>query len=90
MKMDCRARLGLHQQMIGAGVGEDVKVALRLDDHQMNVERLGRRAANGLQHNRPDRDVPNETAVHHVDMDPIGTGGIDSAYFFAQPREVGR
>src|SRR5215468_4863898 len=45
MQMDCRARLGLHQQMIGAGIGEGGEIALRLDYHQMNVERLCRRAA---------------------------------------------
>ena len=83
MQMDCRARLGLHQQMIGAGVGEGGEIVLRLDDHQMNVEGLRRRATDRLQHDRPDGDVRNETAVHHVDMDPVGAGSVDGADLFA-------
>jgi hypothetical protein len=76
--------------MIRTRVGEGAKVAFRLDDHQMNVERLGGRAANGLQHGWPDADIRHKAAIHHVDMDPIGTGGINGANFFAQPREVCR
>ena len=48
MQVDRRARLGLHQEMVGAGLGESRKIAFRLDDHQVNVERLCRRTANGL------------------------------------------
>ena len=40
--MDGRGRLGLDEQMIGAGPSEVVELALRLDDHQMDVERLAR------------------------------------------------
>ena len=90
MQMDCRARLGLHQQMIGAGAGEGSEIALRLDNHQMNVERLCRRAADRLEHDRSDGDVGNETAVHYVDMDPVRAGSIDGADFFTQSSKIGR
>ena len=90
MQMDCRARLGLHQQMIGAGAGKGGEIALRLDYHQMNVERLCRRAADRLEYNRSDRDVGNETTVHHVHMDPVGASSIDGADFFTQSSEIGR
>ena len=90
MQMDRRAGLGLHQQMIGAGLGKSGEIALRLDDHQMNVEGLCRRAADRLQHDRPDGDVRNETAVHHIDMDPVGAGSVDGADLLAQAREIGR
>jgi hypothetical protein len=90
MQMDCRARLGLHQQMIGAGAGEGGEIALRFDYHQMNVEWLCRRAADRLEHDRSDGDVGNETAVHYVDMDPVRAGSIDSADFFPQSGEIGR
>ncbi len=90
MQVDRGAGLGLDQQVIGAGFGEGRDIALGLDDHQMDVERLCRRAANRLEHDRADRDVGNEAAVHHVDMDPIGAGGVDGAHLLAQTREVGR
>ena len=28
-------------------------------------------------------------AVHHIDMDPVGTGGVDRADFLAKTREIG-
>ena len=34
-----RARLDLHEEPIGTGLGEGVEVALRFDDHEMHVER---------------------------------------------------
>ena len=90
VQVDGGAGLGLDQQVIGAGVGEGSEIALGLDDHEMDVERLCRRAANGLEHDRADGDVGNETAVHHVDMDPVGPGRVDGAHLLAQAREVGR
>ena len=28
-------------------------------------------------------------AIHHIDMDPVGAGGVDRADLLAQPREIG-
>jgi hypothetical protein len=28
--------------------------------------------------------------VHHVEVNPVGAGGDDIHYFFAQPGEIGR
>ena len=63
--------------------GEGGEIVLRLDDHQMNVEGLRRRATDRLQHDRPDGDIRNETAVHHVDMNPVVAGCVDGTNFFA-------
>src|SRR5215813_4307042 len=68
MQMDSRARLGLHQEMIGAGVSEGGEIALRLDDHQMNVEGLCGRAADRLQDDRADGDVRNETVLIALEL----------------------
>ena len=68
--------------MIGAGVSEGGEIALRLDDHQMNVEGLSRRAADRLQDDRADGDVRNKTAVHHINMDPVRAGGVNGTNFF--------
>ena len=46
--------------------------------------------ADRLQHDRSDGDVGNETAIHHVDMDPVGAGGVDGANLFTQARKIGR
>ena len=42
MEMDGRRRLGLNQEVIGAGRGESLEMALGLDDHQVHVERVPR------------------------------------------------
>jgi hypothetical protein len=63
--------------MVGTGLGKGGEVAFRLDDHQMSVERLCRRTANGLQHDRANGDVGHEAAAHHIDMNSIGAGRID-------------
>ena len=88
MQMHRGAWLGLDQQMVGACLGEGRKIAFRLDDHQMHVERLCCRAADGLQHERTDGDVGHEAAVHHIDVDPVGAGRVDGADLLAQSREI--
>ena len=88
--MDRRGRLGLDEQMIGAGLGEVREIALRLDDHQMHIERLLRGASHRLDNHRSDRDVRHEAAVHHVDMDPVGSRRIDGANLLGEPPEIRR
>ena len=38
----------------------------------------------------PDGDVRHEAAVHHVDVDPVGAGGLDGAHLFREAAEIGR
>jgi hypothetical protein len=47
-----------------------------------NVEGLCGRAADRLQDDRADGDVRNETAIHHINMDPVRAGGVDGTNFF--------
>jgi hypothetical protein len=90
VQVERRSRPGLDQQMVGAGLGEGGEVALRLDDHQMHVERLGRRSADGPQDDRAECDVGDEAPVHDIDVDPVGTRGIYGTNLLAEAREVGR
>ena len=82
--------LAMHQQMIGAGLGEIVEVTLGLDDHQMDVDRLCRRLAHRGDNDRADRDVGDKPPIHHVDMDPVGAGPVDRPHLVAEPAEIGR
>jgi hypothetical protein len=68
--------------------GEDAKVALRLDDHEMDVEWPCRRPSDRFQHDWPNGDVGHVSTVHHIDMNPISTGSIHRPYFIAEMREV--
>ena len=84
-----RTRLGMHQQMIGAGVPERLEVRIGRGDHQMDVDGNGDVRTQRLHHHGADRDVGNEMAVHDVDVQPVGAGGLDRLGLFAQAREVG-
>jgi len=48
----------------------------RLYDHEMHVERQRRGAPRRADHDGAERDVRDEATVHHVDVDPIGAGGL--------------
>ena len=75
--------------MVGAGAREGLEVALRLDDHQMDVERLGGRLANRRDDQGAEADVGDEAAVHDVDVDPVGAGRVDGTHLFGEATDVG-
>ena len=89
VQVDRRRRLCMDQDVVGAGPHEVVEVALGLDDHEVHVQRLGGGAAHCLDHHRPDANVGNEAAVHDVDVNPVGTRGVDRANLLGQAAEVG-
>ena len=74
MEVHCRRWLRLNEQMIGAGFGKIAEIALWFDDHQVHIERLGRRTAHRVHDRRAEGDVRHEPAIHDVDMNPIGAG----------------
>src|SRR6185369_17372420 len=59
------------------------------DDHEMHVQRLGRRAPNRLDDDRSEAEVGHEATVHDVNVDPVRSGGIDRADFVAEASEIG-
>ena len=74
-----RAALGVDGQDVGAGLAEGLQVGIDRRDHQVDVERQVRVRPQRLHHVRADGDVGHEMAVHHVDMHPVGAGGLDGA-----------
>jgi len=56
----------------------------------VDVERLCAVRSQRFHYAGPDREVGYEVPVHHVDMDPVGPGFVDCAYFLAEPGEVSR
>ena len=80
VQVDRRAWLRLSEEVVGAGPNEVLKVALGLDDHEMDVEGLNSGASDCLDHDRAERDVRHEAAIHHVDVNPIGASGINRAH----------
>lgn len=90
VKMIRRAWLGLDEEMISTRFGEVGKIALRLDDHQVNIDRLVRAAPYRFDDYRPDRDVRHEATIHHINMDPIRTRRIDGVNLLVETSKVRR
>ena len=87
--MQVRARLGMDGDQVGAGARERLEVRLVRRDHQMHVERLGRQRPQRTHHFRTEAEIGHEVAVHDVQMDPVGAGGVERAHLLAEAREVG-
>jgi hypothetical protein len=90
VEMDRRGRLCLDEKVIGPCLGEGHEMAIRLDDHQVHIERFLRGASHCLDNHWSDRHVRREAAVHHVDMDPVGSRRIDSANLLGKTPEIRR
>ena len=85
-----RACLGMHRDVIAAGLGEGLEVGIAGRNHQMRVEDLFGVRAHRLDDVGAVGDVGNEMPVHHVEMDPVGAGRIDGAHLFAQFGKIRR
>ena len=77
-------------EMIGAGLSEVGEIALRLDDHQVHIERLPRATSHRFDYHRPDRDIRHKATVHYVDMDPVRSRRIDGANLLGETPEIRR
>ena len=88
--MRMRPRLGMDRDDVSARGRELRHESIDRGDHEMHVERKRRAGSQGLYDHRADREVGDEMAVHHVDMNPIGAGRGHGAHLLAQPREIGR
>ena len=87
--MDMRAGFDMHGDDVGARLGEGFEIGIARRDHQMHVERLLGVGPDRFDDIRADRNVGHEMAVHDVDMDPVGAGGIDRADLLAELGEIG-
>jgi hypothetical protein len=82
-----RARLDVDPDQVRARRRVRGDPALGVLDHQVDVERQRRRAPHRLDHDRPDRQVRHEVAVHHVDVDVVRRA--DGGDLLGEPPEVG-
>jgi hypothetical protein len=88
--MQMRTGLGMHRDVIAARLGESFEIGIARRNHQMGVEDLPGVRAHRLDDVGAIGNVRNEMPVHHVEMDPVGAGGIDGADFFAEFGEIRR
>ena len=57
-------------------------------DHQVNVQLEARDFANGSDHRRPDGQIRDKVAVHHVQMQHGGAAPLDLGDLLAQAGEI--
>ena len=84
------AGLGVDGDDVGAGGDEGLEEGVGGRDHQVDVERGPRAGAERRDHVGAEGDVGDEMAVHHVDLHPVGAGGLDRGHLLAEAGEVGR
>ena len=75
--MQMRQHFDVHRHHRGARLHERVDVAIRVRDHQVDVERHLGDPLERLHDRRADRDVRHEMAVHDVDVNQIGAAALD-------------
>ena len=85
-----RCDRGLHvdAQPIRPRVHEILDVALRVVDHQVDVQGQGGGLTDGPDHCGADGDVGDEVAVHDVHVDPVHPGGLRQMHLFRQAAEI--
>ena len=77
MQVGGRALLGVDRDDIRASLGKVRNALLRLDNHQMAIQRLVGDGAERVHNQRSNRDVRDKATVHHVDVHPVAPGLVD-------------
>ncbi len=74
----------VHDQAVCTGVYKSRQVPLRLDDHQVYVQRHAHQRAQRPHHARPKGDVGHKAPVHHVYLNGVNASGFGLAGLLAQ------
>ncbi len=82
------AGLHMHGQQIRAGGDKGPHIALRRIHHQMHIQRQAGGLAHSLDDLRAKADVGHKAAIHHIQMDIIGTPGLGLADLLCQIAKI--
>ena len=62
----------MHGDERRTGCEKIVQIPVGVGDHEVDVKGHGRCPAKGFHHRRPDGEIGDKMAVHHVHMDKVG------------------
>ena len=79
--MDCKD--------VGSRFAKSLQIAIRLFDHEVDVQRLFGHAFHGGHNGHTKGNVGYEAAVHHIHVKPIGHAAIDHVKILLQAGEIG-
>ena len=74
----------------GSGVDELFDEEIRIENHQMRLQRQARYFPQRADDGRAHREIGHEMSIHHVDVDPRRPGTLCLGHLFAQTGEIGR
>jgi hypothetical protein len=78
----------VNQKRIGTSFGKLFQVKVRVRNHQVGFQCQPSNWPEGLDDHRANRNVGHEMAIHHVDMNPIGTGLLRVRHLLAQTGKI--
>ena len=64
-------------------------VAIRINNHQVNIQRLGCVFVHRFHHRHTKRDIGNKHAIHHIHMKPIGMRTVNHFNIALKVGEIG-
>jgi hypothetical protein len=64
----------MYRDDVSTSLGERLDVTLRLDDHQVHIERKLGDATQGFHDQRTDGQVRDKSPIHDINVDPICAG----------------
>ena len=79
----------MENDRVGPGRDKAIDEFPRVFDHQMHFERLRRDRTEPLADDRTHAQIGHEMAIHHVDMNAVGSGLGRLANEFTQSGKVG-
>ena len=74
----------VNRDHVGSCVAESTQVAARLFHHQMDIQRQVRAAARRFDNRHAEREVGYEVAIHHIQVQQLGTRLFELADFAGQ------
>ena len=77
-------------ERIGAGLGKGVDEQIGIVNHQVDFQRQTGHGPQRFDDRHSHGQVGNEVAVHHVDVDAIGSGRFGLGHLRAQSGKIGR
>ena len=86
--MKMRTGFNVDGEIVGSCFGKLRDEGIGIGDHQMNVKRQFRDFFQAFNDGWPDGQIRHEMAVHHIDMQEIGTRSLHCGDFVGQAREV--
>jgi hypothetical protein len=87
--MEMWAGFLMNDKPIRASLLKGLKVTFRLNNHEVDIEKGFCASLQSIYHVRPERNWRNKGAIHHINVEPIGSSGDHIIHLLSEPRDIG-